>query len=135
LPDLLVCYGDRNVAVPEEEAVTAPPSCDIFKRSDGKTLVWIEAVPDLDTANVRVNELEKSCTEAYVIFNQRTEQTVAIFRPPDVKWRESCVRNVFRPPMNSVESGDWPQGRWELWATYAALGFGLSTLQKRVHAQ
>ena len=71
--------------------MTALPSYDIFKRSDGKALVWIEAVPDLDTANVRIHKLQKSSTEVYVVFTQRTHQTVAIFRPT---WREIGGKHV-----------------------------------------
>ena len=53
----------------------------IFKRSSGKTLVWIEAAPDLDTASARINELQKISTDVYVVFNQKTRETVAIIRP------------------------------------------------------
>jgi hypothetical protein len=57
------------------------PAYDIFKRRDVKTLVWIEAAPDLSTADVRINELQKASREVYVVSDQRTRQTVVIIRP------------------------------------------------------
>jgi hypothetical protein len=57
------------------------PAYDIFKRNAGKTLVWVEAAPDLSTADVRINELQKASREVYVVSNQRTRQTVVIIRP------------------------------------------------------
>jgi hypothetical protein len=67
-------YG-KNLPVPKGEPMTALPY-DIFKRTDGETLVWVEAMPDLDTANARIKKLQKSSGEEYVVFNQRTQQVV-----------------------------------------------------------
>jgi hypothetical protein len=54
----------------------ALPTYDIFKRSDGETLVWVEAVRDLDAANARIKELQKGSMEVFVVFNQQTQQTI-----------------------------------------------------------
>jgi hypothetical protein len=56
--------------------MTALPAYDIFKRTDDETLVWVEAVPDLDAANARIRELQKGSMEVFVVFNQQTQQVV-----------------------------------------------------------
>jgi hypothetical protein len=72
-------YG-KNAAVPEEKPMTALPTYDIFKRR-GENLVWVEAVSDLDTANARINELQKSSDEEYVVFDQKNQQIVTVTLP------------------------------------------------------
>jgi hypothetical protein len=49
---------------------------DIFKRTDGETLIWVEAALDLDAANARIKELQNGSPEVFVVFNQQTQQIV-----------------------------------------------------------
>jgi hypothetical protein len=56
--------------------MTTLPIYDILKRRDNETLAWVEAVPDLDTANARIKELRKSSDEEFVIFDQKTQELV-----------------------------------------------------------
>jgi hypothetical protein len=56
--------------------MTTLPIYNILKRRDDGTLAWVEAVPDLDTANARVKELRKSSDGEYVIFDQKTQELV-----------------------------------------------------------
>jgi hypothetical protein len=53
----------------------------ILKKYHDKTLVWVQAVRDLDTANSRVKELEGAFGGDYVVFDQHTQQVVASTRP------------------------------------------------------
>ena len=47
---------------------------DIFKKDDYDALVWVQAVPDLQTASERIRELRDSLGGTYVVFDQRTQQ-------------------------------------------------------------
>ena len=51
---------------------------DILKK-DASTLVWIEAVQDLETARLRAMELIARSEGEYVIFDQRTRRIAADF--------------------------------------------------------
>jgi hypothetical protein len=48
---------------------------DILKK-DAATLIWVEAVYDLETAKLRVRELVASSQGEFVIFDQRTRQII-----------------------------------------------------------
>jgi hypothetical protein len=52
------------------------PSYDILKK-DASSLIWVEAVHDLETAKSRVKELTAISQGEYVIFDQRTRKIVA----------------------------------------------------------
>jgi hypothetical protein len=39
--------------------MTALAAYHIFKQSDGETLVWIEAAPDVNTANARIKDCRR----------------------------------------------------------------------------
>ena len=49
---------------------------DILCKPDDKTFVWVEAVPDLDSAKVRIKELESAVGGEYIVFDRHTLQTV-----------------------------------------------------------
>jgi hypothetical protein len=51
------------------------PAYDILKKDDA-SLLWVEAVHDLETAKSRVKELIASSQGEYVIFDQRTRKIV-----------------------------------------------------------
>jgi hypothetical protein len=53
-------------------------SYDIFKK-DAAALVWVEAVPDLQSAERRVQELARRGHGEYVIFDQKKQQIVSTF--------------------------------------------------------
>lgn len=53
-------------------------SYDIFKK-DSAALVWVEAVPDLQSAERRVQELARRGYGEYVIFDQKKQQIVSTF--------------------------------------------------------
>jgi hypothetical protein len=46
-------------------------------RKDPTGMVWVEAVHDLETARLRVQELVAVSNEEYVIFDQRTRKIIA----------------------------------------------------------
>jgi len=46
-------------------------------RKDSTDMVWVEAVHDLETARLRVQELVAGSDEEYVIFDQRTRKIIA----------------------------------------------------------
>jgi hypothetical protein len=52
------------------------PAYDILKQIDGH-VIWVQAVPDLDTANACIKEFQESFGGQYVIFDQHTQQVVA----------------------------------------------------------
>lgn len=51
---------------------------DILNKPDNKTFVWVEAVRDLDSAKVRIKELESTVGGEYVVFDQAALQVVCI---------------------------------------------------------
>jgi hypothetical protein len=57
------------------------PAYDILKK-DAATLVWIEAVHDLEIAKARILELAARSRGDYVIFDQRTRKFVGDFSAP-----------------------------------------------------
>jgi hypothetical protein len=61
---------------PKEERMTTLPTYDILKRRDDGTLAWVEAVPDLDTANAHIKELHNKSGEEYVVFDQKAQELV-----------------------------------------------------------
>lgn len=52
------------------------PGYDIFK-IEGLSVVWIEAICDVDAARVRIEELARRAAGEYVIFDQRRRQMIA----------------------------------------------------------
>lgn len=52
------------------------PGYDIFK-IEGLSVVWVEAICDLETARVRIEELACRAAGEYVIFDQRRCQMIA----------------------------------------------------------
>jgi hypothetical protein len=51
---------------------------DIFKKDSCGDLLWVEAVPDLNTARLRVIERSKREPAEYVIFCQRIQELVSV---------------------------------------------------------
>ena len=49
---------------------------DILKK-DTATLIWVEAVHDLETAKLRVKELTAGSHGEFVIFDQRTRKIIS----------------------------------------------------------
>lgn len=49
---------------------------DIFKRDAFGTVLWVEAVRDIEAAKIRMHELAKRTPAEYVVFDQRTSQVV-----------------------------------------------------------
>ena len=54
----------------------AIPRYDLLKRDCGG-LLWIEAVDDLESARLRIQELRSASYGEYLVFDQNTGQTVA----------------------------------------------------------
>jgi hypothetical protein len=54
----------------------AIPRYDILKR-DSRGLLWTEAMDDLESARLRIQELSSASYAEYIIFDQITGQTVA----------------------------------------------------------
>jgi hypothetical protein len=52
---------------------------DILRKIDVVSFEWVEAVPDLQTGQARIRELQAHSPGEYVIFSQRTQQIVARF--------------------------------------------------------
>ena len=50
---------------------------DIVRTQDEKGSIWLEASPDLNTAETRINELISFWPGEYRILDQQTHQTVA----------------------------------------------------------
>ena len=50
---------------------------DIVRTQDEKRSIWLEASPDLNTAETRINELISFWPGEYRILDQQTHQTVA----------------------------------------------------------
>jgi hypothetical protein len=58
---------------------------DIFRRQDG-ALVWVEAVPDLQSAKKRLEELAKLAKQSRcecVVFDHNRQQIIASLNPSD----------------------------------------------------
>jgi len=53
----------------------AIPRYDVLKRDCGG-LLWIEAVDDLESARLRIQELSSATYGEYLVFDQNTGQTV-----------------------------------------------------------
>jgi hypothetical protein len=53
----------------------AIPRYDVLKRDCGG-LLWIEAVDDLESARLRIQELRSGSYGEYLVFDQNTGQTV-----------------------------------------------------------
>jgi hypothetical protein len=53
----------------------AIPRYDVLKK-DGRGLLWIEAVDDLESARLRIEELSSASYGEYLVFDQTTGQTV-----------------------------------------------------------
>jgi hypothetical protein len=53
----------------------AIPRYDVLKRDCGG-LLWIEAVDDLESARLRIQELSSASYGEYLVFDQNTGQTV-----------------------------------------------------------
>ena len=50
---------------------------DIFKKDSHGVPVWVEAVPDLETAQLRVVELDKQKPGDYMIFSFMTQELIS----------------------------------------------------------
>ena len=59
----------------------ALPSYDIFKK-DGQGLIWVSAMPDLESARMRIAELSRYVTAEFVVFHQDTQQVVERVKKP-----------------------------------------------------
>ena len=53
------------------------PSLDIFRKDLRGNPIWIDAVEDLETAQLRLSELASALPGDYFVFDQRTNQIVA----------------------------------------------------------
>lgn len=51
---------------------------DIFKSEGNGDLLWLEAVPDLDTAKARVREMGSSSPGKYMILSQKTGNKLSV---------------------------------------------------------
>jgi hypothetical protein len=49
---------------------------DIFRRSPGHGLIWVEAVQDLEIAKARISALLKSCPSDYFVYDLRRARIV-----------------------------------------------------------
>ena len=58
------------------------PAFDILKKIGAVNFEWVEVVRDLQTAEVRIQELQAGSPGEYVVFSQRTQQVVARFKSP-----------------------------------------------------
>lgn len=63
------------------------PPFDIFKVVDGH-LLWVEAVPTLDRAKGRVQELMPVRPAQYVIYSQRTGNKISL-KPGESAWSDA----------------------------------------------
>jgi hypothetical protein len=52
---------------------------DILRKIDVVNFEWVEVVRDLQTAKVRIQELQEHSPGEYVVFSQSTQQIVARF--------------------------------------------------------
>jgi hypothetical protein len=46
---------------------------DIFKEDLAGSLLWVEAVVDVEAAKIRVRELTQSSPEKYIVFSQQSQ--------------------------------------------------------------
>jgi hypothetical protein len=51
---------------------------DIFKTDGNGDLLWLEAVPDLDTAKARVREMGPTSPGKYIILSQKTGNKLSV---------------------------------------------------------
>ncbi len=56
------------------------PAYEIFKK-EKTDFMWMEAAQDIESAKKRVTELSRDSNVEFVVFNARTLQVVANFRP------------------------------------------------------
>jgi len=54
---------------------------DILRKKDAVNFEWVEAAPDLQTAEARIQELQSHSRGEYVVYSQRTQEIVARFNP------------------------------------------------------
>jgi hypothetical protein len=60
------------------------PALDIFKKDIRGNPIWLDAVSELETAQLRLNQLASIIPGEYFAFDQRTHQIVArLVQPPD----------------------------------------------------
>jgi hypothetical protein len=52
---------------------------DILKKIDPVNFEWVEVVPDLQTAEARIQKLQACAPGEYIVFSRRTQQIVARF--------------------------------------------------------
>jgi len=62
---------------------------DILRKIDVVNLEWVDVVRDLQTAKVRIQELQAHSPGEYVVFSQGTQQIVARFNSLMAGPRES----------------------------------------------
>jgi hypothetical protein len=70
---------------------------DILNKPDNTTFVWVEAARDLDSAKVRVKELESTVGGEYVVFDQDALQIVSFKESSETKKlgkRDSCLQVI-----------------------------------------
>ncbi|HEY4818629.1 MAG TPA: hypothetical protein VIH67_14455 [Candidatus Acidoferrum sp.] len=50
---------------------------DVMRKRDDGSLIWVEAVQNVEAAKSRINNFGKTAPGEYVIFDQNTQQIVA----------------------------------------------------------
>jgi hypothetical protein len=58
------------------------PAFDILKKIGAVSFRWVAVVRDLQTAEARIQELQKHSPGEYVVYSQRTQEIVARFNSP-----------------------------------------------------
>jgi hypothetical protein len=58
------------------------PSFDVFKKNMRGNPIWLDAVSDLETAQLRLNQLASIIPGQYFAFDQRTHRIVASLVQP-----------------------------------------------------
>jgi hypothetical protein len=56
---------------------------DIFRKDVRGNIVWLESATDLETARSRLSQLASVIPGEYFVFDQRTQQIVAILVRPE----------------------------------------------------
>jgi len=58
------------------------PAFDILRKKDAVNFEWVEAAPDLQTAEARIQELQAQSPGEYVVYSQRSQEIVSRFNSP-----------------------------------------------------
>src|SRR5712672_725881 len=76
-----------------------PIPYDIFKKDSHGVPVWVEAVPDLESAPLRVVELDKQEPGGYMIFCYMTQELISA--APRTAYRfQGCAPTTTKPSTN-----------------------------------